>query len=94
MNKRIPIRTCIGCGKEGSKQEFVRIVRNKEGDMAVDPAGSMSGRGTYLCRDTACFDKAVKKRGFARTFRAAISDETINALRPDFEAAVQDEELR
>ena len=48
--------------------------------MAVDPAGKMSGRGTYLCRDKACFDKAVKKRGFNKAFKCSVTLEDLKEV--------------
>lgn len=47
-----PIRTCIACGNRGAKRELLRIVRNRDGTLAVDANGRLPGRGTYVCRTT------------------------------------------
>ena len=33
------------------KKEMIRIVRNKEGEVFVDPTGKQNGRGAYLTID-------------------------------------------
>ena len=40
--KKIPQRKCIVCQDRDSKKELMRIVKNKEGEIFLDP----SGRGT------------------------------------------------
>ena len=88
MDKRIPGRTCIGCNRKRPKRELLRVVRHKDGTVTVDESGTGNGRGAYLCRNVSCFDAAVKRKGFARTFKAAIPDEVTDALREDFERAL------
>lgn len=61
MQKRSPIRKCVGCGARRDKIELLRIVNNK-GDILVDPGGKIPGRGAYLCPNIKCLDKSVKKR--------------------------------
>jgi len=41
------------------KTWLVRVVRNADG----------SGRGAYICKDAACFKKAVKSKGFERSLK-------------------------
>lgn len=89
MDKRMPVRTCIGCNGSGSKKELLRIVRQKDGSAAIDVSGSMNGRGAYLCRDMACFEAAVKRKGFSRAFGRMFSAEETDALRSEFEKAVR-----
>jgi predicted RNA-binding protein YlxR (DUF448 family) len=59
-----PQRTCASCRRVGDQSSFVRLVR------VTDEAGTrvevdegrrkISGRGAYLCRDAACWDRGLK----------------------------------
>jgi predicted RNA-binding protein YlxR (DUF448 family) len=42
------------------------------GTLTRDPSGRATGRGAYTCVSSACFDRAVARRGFARTLRADV----------------------
>lgn len=55
MRKRhIPQRTCVACRSTGDKMTFIRVVRQKDGQVLVDETGKLSGRGAYLCNSEAC----------------------------------------
>lgn len=92
MDKRIPVRTCIGCNGTGSKKDLLRMVRLQDGSIAVDLSGSMNGRGAYICRNIACFDAAVRRKAFNRTFGRMFTEEETDALRNGFEQAVRSNE--
>jgi len=47
--KKIPLRTCIGCGLIRPKRELARVV-SIENKVAVDTGNMKNGRGAYLCR--------------------------------------------
>ncbi len=90
MDKRIPMRTCIGCREVKPRNELLRIVKCTEGDsekvrLKADAGSLMSGRGAYICRSMECFEKAVKRRGFDRTFRMPVSAEETEGLRTGLE---------
>jgi hypothetical protein len=74
LQKRSPIRKCVGCGARRDKIELLRIVNNK-GDILVDPGGKIPGRGAYLCPNIECLDKAVKKDSLKNALKIEISDE-------------------
>jgi len=57
--KHIPQRTCVACRQVKPKRELVRIVRTPEGHIQVDATGKARGRGVYLCRRRACWEKAL-----------------------------------
>ena len=44
MNRKIPTRKCIGCGELKEKNQLVRIVRSKEGEISLDMTGKKNGR--------------------------------------------------
>jgi len=79
--KKTPMRKCIGCNEMKDKRELIRIVRNSEGVMNVDPSGKLSGRGAYICKCTDCFDAAVKAKRLERAFKTRIPDEIYTSLR-------------
>jgi len=57
------------------KSILVRIARNKEGIISIDPTLKMHGRAAYLCKDTACLAKAQKSKGLERSFKHSIPSE-------------------
>jgi hypothetical protein len=61
--KHVPQRTCIVCRQVRPKRELIRVVRTPEGRVVVDETGKASGRGAYLCRDRACWEKAIGQPG-------------------------------
>lgn len=82
--KKIPQRLCLGCQRVQPKKELVRIVRSPEGEFSVDFTGKKSGRGAYVCHNTACFDAAVKARRFTKAFQGPVADEVLVRLRAEF----------
>ncbi len=82
----MPRRRCVGCGRIASKSELVRLAVAGDGDgrprrAVIDSAGTLPGRGAYLCRagafETApnptCLQLAERRRGIARTLRCAVT---------------------
>ena len=43
----------------------------------------MSGRGAYICRSTACLEKALKSKALARAFRTAVPPGVPEKLREE-----------
>ncbi len=82
--KKIPMRTCIACRSEKPKKELVRIVKNKENVFAVDRTGKLSGRGAYICDDSNCVQKLLKKRLLNHAFEMEVSEEVYKAIEEEF----------
>lgn len=78
--KKIPERTCIGCGKTGAKSDFIRIVRTPDSLVLLDFIGKKSGRGAYICHDPSCLKKARKTKRLERNLGVEIPDEIYEAL--------------
>ncbi|ANZ63507.1 DNA-binding protein [Secundilactobacillus paracollinoides] len=75
MKKRkIPMRKNIVTGEMAPKKELVRIVRDKENNVAVDPTGKMSGRGAYITLNVDVAKKAKKDRTFDKVFETKVDD--------------------
>ena len=83
MNKKTPLRQCIGCGESKAKKELIRIVRTPEGEIHADASGKMNGRGAYICNDPACLEKAVTTRSLNRAFKMNVERDVIEALRKE-----------
>ena len=47
--RKVPQRTCVGCGKVLPKKELVRIVRTPDNQVVVDKTSKKPGRGAYIC---------------------------------------------
>ena len=80
QEKRIPLRKCLGCGEMIGKKGAVRIVRNKEGEISVDPTGKKPGRGAYICHDAECVGLVRKSRRLDKALKCAIPDEIYDIL--------------
>ena len=78
--KKIPLRKCVACQEMIPKKELIRVVRNPEGLVSVDPTGKSAGRGAYLCRKNECFILAKKKRSLDRSLETKIPDEVYDRL--------------
>jgi predicted RNA-binding protein YlxR (DUF448 family) len=66
-----PRRTCVGCG-EAADPGALRRLRLDGARVVLDARGGLGGRGAWLHPGTGCLARAVKRRAFARAFRAAV----------------------
>ncbi|MBE6763223.1 MAG: YlxR family protein [Ruminococcaceae bacterium] len=73
--KKLPQRLCTGCGEMKPKKELVRVVKSKDGEIALDLTGRANGRGAYICRSLSCMQAARKARRFEKAFSCKIPDE-------------------
>lgn len=80
MPKKIPMRTCIGCGTVKPKKELIRIILTEDGTLLADRTGRANGRGAYLCDDPACLQRAVKRKSLSKAFRTQVSAEAADRL--------------
>ena len=86
MQKKIPMRQCLGCRVMKPKAELIRVVRSPEGEIALDFKGKASGRGAYVCKDSACLKKAIKSKALERSLETKIPDEIYDRLEQEMEA--------
>ncbi len=83
MNRKTPTRLCLGCNEPHAKNELIRIVKNKEGEISVDFTGKKPGRGAYICNNLACLEKLQKNKRLNRAFSTEISAEIYQRLKEE-----------
>ncbi len=83
--RKIPMRSCVGCFESKPKKELIRIVRSPEGEISLDPIGKKAGRGAYICPNTECFAKARKAHRLEKSFEMPISPEIYDSLQAELE---------
>ena len=86
MQKKIPMRQCLGYREMKPKRELIRVVRSPEGEISLDFRGKAPGRGAYLCKNSGCLEKAIKGKALERAFSAVIPEEVYEKLLGEMEA--------
>lgn len=86
MQKKIPMRQCLGCREMKPKRELIRVVKAPEGDISLDFKGKKPGRGAYVCPNAECLKKAVKSKALERAFSAQVPEEVYEVLSKQMEA--------
>lgn len=79
--KKVPLRKCVATQEQLPKKELIRIVRNKEGEVSIDPTGKMNGRGAYLKRSLEAIEIAKKKGVLKRSLEVDIPDSIYEDLK-------------
>ena len=79
--RKIPLRKCVATQEQLPKKELIRVVRNKEGEVFVDPTGKMNGRGAYLKRSLEAIEIAQKKGVLKKSLEVDIPDEIFEELK-------------
>lgn len=57
------------------------MVRTPAGNVVVDLTGKVNGRGAYLCQQSDCWEKGLKKERLAQALKVMLSPPEISALR-------------
>jgi len=84
MNKKIPMRRCLGCMESKPKKELIRIVKTSDGDIFVDRTGKQNGRGAYFCDDVTCLEKAIKSGRISKEFEMQFTDKMYENLKNQY----------
>ncbi|HWR18655.1 MAG TPA: YlxR family protein [Clostridia bacterium] len=83
IQKKVPLRMCVGCRQMRPKKELLRIVRTPEGEVKADRTGRASGRGAYICKNIECLEKAKKIRALERALEHAVDSEVFERLKEE-----------
>lgn len=78
--RKVPLRKSVVSGEIIDKRDLLRIVRNKEGQVSIDPTGKANGRGAYIKLDNDEAQAAKKKRAFDRSFSMEVPEEFYDEL--------------
>ena len=87
MQKKIPMRQCLGCREMKPKKELTRVVRAPGGTVSIDSRGKSPGRGAYVCPNTACLQKALRSKALDRSLEVEIPQEIYETLIAQMEAS-------
>ncbi len=86
MNKKIPLRQCVGCGEMKSKKDMLRILKTADtNEIVLDVSGKKNGRGAYICRNRDCLMKAIRNKGLERSIKTGIPQEVYLSLEKEFD---------
>ena len=72
--KNIPERMCVVTHNKLPKQEMLRIVKNKDGVIFVDPTGKANGKGAYISKNSETLELAMKSKVLNKVFNTEVPD--------------------
>ena len=83
MQKKIPMRKCVGCGEMKEKKEMIRILKTPEDEIILDTTGRANGRGAYICNSADCLSKAIKNKDLERSLKSQIPEDVSARLKEE-----------
>lgn len=84
--KRIPERTCLGCGAKRAPEALLRLICSPQEEVLLDHSGRAPGRGAYICGNAGCLRKALKPVKLAAAFKRPVVAPTFEVLCVDITA--------
>lgn len=79
--RKIPLRKCVVTKEMKPKADLIRVVRNKDGEVFVDPTGKKNGRGAYLSKDLRVIAKAEETKVLNEQFKTDVEASIYEQLR-------------
>ena len=92
MAKHIPRRTCVGCREVQGKRQLLRVVRQVEGHVQIDPTGKAPGRGAYIHAQLSCWNQALSGGRLAHALKLDRIEETDRARLQTYAATLPKED--
>ncbi len=74
------MRKDIVTGEMMPKKELIRVVKNKEDEVSLDPTGKKPGRGAYVSVNVDVANQAKKQKTFDKVFSLKIDDDFYDEL--------------
>ena len=90
--KKIPQRKGIACQERDNKKKLIRIVKNKDNEIFLDPSGRANGRGAYVCATHECLSKAIKSKALNRAFKMDVEDDVYKHLLDELDKVSSNED--
>lgn len=78
--RKIPMRKDLLTGAMQPKKAMVRIVRQADQTVAIDPTGKVAGRGAYVALDPAAVKAAKGKGIIEKAFDVKVAPEFYDEL--------------
>lgn len=78
--KKIPMRKDVVTGEMMPKRQLIRVVRNKDNEVSLDPTGKKPGRGAYVAVDVKVAQKAKQEHTFDKVFNVTLDDDFYDQL--------------
>ena len=77
----IPQRTCISCRNKKNKNEFLKIVMNKNKEVFIDLDGKKEGRGAYICKEIECIENVIQRKWLNNACKSELDNKIYDLLR-------------
>ena len=74
------MRKDIVTGEMMPKRQLIRVAKNKEGEVTLDPTGKKSGRGAYIAVDVEIAKRAKEEKTFEKAFHVKLDDSFYDEL--------------
>lgn len=78
--KKETLRKCIMTNERFPKEDLLRIVKTKDGNIVVDPIGKKQGRGAYVQKSDLDIAKLKKSGALQRSFRMKINNDIFEEI--------------
>lgn len=89
MDKKVPMRQCVGCGEMKDKRSMLRVVKTPDDQIVLDSNGKQNGRGAYVCRNVECFRRAIRSKGLERSLKTTIPKDISDCLEQEINIGQQ-----
>lgn len=90
MQKKIPMRQCVGCREMKAKKELVRVVRSPEGDISLDFRGKAPAAAPISARRPTASERRSSPRRLTAGLNCQIPQEIYDLLLARMEAGDHD----
>ncbi|WP_338971270.1 RNase P modulator RnpM [Spiroplasma endosymbiont of Panorpa germanica] len=74
-NKWVVTRKDVATNQMLPKQEMIRIVKNKDGDVFIDQSRKANGRGIYISPQISSLEKVKKSNIIERVLKIKLNDD-------------------
>jgi len=78
--KKVPMRQCVVTRERVPKNDLIRVVKDKNGNVFIDETGKANGKGAYLKKDDKVINLAREKNILGKVFDARIADSVYEEL--------------